>query len=40
MEGTLEPDDFAKQFKEIRKLYYRRGAQTEKWLNGQVEWRT
>jgi len=38
-EGTLSPDEFAKQFKEIRRLYYRRAGQVDKFNAGQVEWR-
>lgn len=38
-EGTLSPDEFAKQFKEVRRLYYRRAGQVDKLNAGQVEWR-
>ena len=38
-EGTLSPDEFAKQFKEVRRLYYRRAGQIDKFNAGQVEWR-
>lgn len=39
LDGKLAPDDFAKQFREVRKLWYRRQLQTDKWLKGQVDWR-
>ena len=39
LQGNLTQDEFARQFKEVRRLYYRRGTQAEKWLGGQVEWR-
>ena len=38
-EGTISPDEFARQFKEIRRVYYRRHAHADKFANGQVEWR-
>ncbi|CAD6586496.1 MAG: hypothetical protein CYPHOPRED_003558 [Cyphobasidiales sp. Tagirdzhanova-0007] len=39
LEGSITPDDFARQFKEVRRVYYRRGTQADKWLGGQVDWR-
>lgn len=38
-EGALSPDEFAKQFKEVRRIYYRRAGQIDKFNAGQVEWR-
>lgn len=38
MDGRLSMDDFSRQYKDVRRLYYRRALQTEKFEKGQVDW--
>lgn len=39
MEGSLDEETFANEYKAARKIYYKREAALEKWEKGQVEWR-
>ncbi|KAK2463314.1 hypothetical protein APHAL10511_004625 [Amanita phalloides] len=35
----LEIDEFMKEYKELRKVYHKRVIWSDKWANGQVDWR-
>lgn len=37
--GTIDMDTFSSQYREVRRIYYRRALQTEKFEKGQVDWR-
>jgi len=36
----MSEEDFARQFKEVRRVYHRRQACLDKWEKGSVVWRT
>ena len=40
IEGGMSEEDFARQFKEVRRVYHRRQVCLDKWEKGSVVWRT
>lgn len=40
LDGGGDDESFAKQYKEIRKVYHRRAVSLDKWGKGKVVWRT
>lgn len=38
-DGNMDEEEFVRQYKEVRRVYWRRHMSTQKWEDGKVVWR-